>query len=361
MDIRLPHYTYNINMAKRKTLTKDFEELLKEGDLQKLKDIFDKCELDARGGYGKQTALAYDKCPHELAVWLVEQGAELQATDTWGNTPLHNRSRSIFGNIKSLLELGADVHDQSSSIGTPLHAAADSHNVENTLLLLEYGAKIDALNSKGYTPLEQALRTCNNIAIVRTARIAQIYLNAGAQITPGMRQSVTAIGEQFEFHRANFNKDSVDEVSKALDELYRMFGVEPVPKRILHDGRSAITTSAKTWQEQHEELWNLLVPSSGRAETIQGEVIRIAGRIGNELEGNGGINWDEDFRKMADAFLLFVKQGKQLSSSEVAEAEEIVEQVKRKTGNTARMFELGVKWVIDNPTPMKLPPVRYKR
>ncbi|SHN09667.1 hypothetical protein [Chitinophaga sp. CF418] len=121
---------------KRKTLSKDFKELLNKGNLQELKEVFNKCELDARGGYSKQTALAYDNCPHELAVWLVEQGADLQATDTWGNTPLHNRSRSIFGNIRSLLELGADIHDKSSSIGTPLHAAADSHNVENTALML---------------------------------------------------------------------------------------------------------------------------------------------------------------------------------------------------------------------------------
>ncbi|SDH19375.1 ankyrin repeat domain-containing protein [Chitinophaga filiformis] len=346
---------------KRKTLTNDFEELLSKGSLQQLKEVFDKCEIDARGGYSKKTALAYDNCPHELAVWLVEQGADLQATDTYGNTPLHNRSRSIFGNIKSLLELGADVSDKSSSVGTPLHAAADSHNVENTALLLQYGAQIDVLNSSGYTPLEQALRACNNIAIVRTAKISQMYLNAGVQVTPRMKEFVVEIGKQFEFHRANFNKDTVVEVSKALDELYRLFEVEPVAKRFLHDGKSPIITNAGTWQEQHEDLWNLLVPSSGPAETIQGEVIRIVGRIGNELECNGGINWDDDFKKMADAFLSFVKWGKQLSSSELAEVEEIVKDVKRKSGDTARMCELGVKWVIDNPSPLKLPAVEYKR
>jgi hypothetical protein len=47
---------------KRKTLPKDFEELLKKGDLEELKAVFDKYELDARGGYAKETALAYDRC-----------------------------------------------------------------------------------------------------------------------------------------------------------------------------------------------------------------------------------------------------------------------------------------------------------
>ena len=38
---------------KRVALPKDFEELLKKNDLDELKAVFVKCELDARGGYGK--------------------------------------------------------------------------------------------------------------------------------------------------------------------------------------------------------------------------------------------------------------------------------------------------------------------
>jgi hypothetical protein len=346
---------------KRKTLPKDFEDLLNEGNLQKLKEVFDKCEPDARGGYEKQTALAFDECPHELAKWLIEQGANLQATDTWGNTPLHNRSRSIYGNIQSLLELGADVNDESSSIGTPLHAAADAHNPENTALLLAHGARVDILNAEDYTPLEQALVTCSNIDIVSTAEIAKMYLDAGVPITPEMKEMVARIGKEFEFHRANFDSESVDEVSNALEELYGLFEVEPVSKRVLHDGKSRITIKTKTWQEQHQELWELLVPSSGPAATIQGEVIRITGRIANELEGNGGINWDGNYKKMADAFLAFIKEGVQLSASDMEEAESIIKEVKQKSGDTARLCELGVKWVKENPLPMKLPAVDYKR
>ncbi len=109
-------------------LPKIFEELLKEGDLSKLKSIFETCDLNARGGYAKQTALAFDECTDSLTRWLVAQGADLSATDTWGNTPLHTRSRSRLGRIEVLLELGADVNSGSASIGTPLHAAADSYN-----------------------------------------------------------------------------------------------------------------------------------------------------------------------------------------------------------------------------------------
>jgi|SRR5580765_627551 ankyrin repeat protein len=117
--------------AKRKTLPKDFELLLEKGTVAELKAVFDVCEIDARGGYSKQTALAFDKCPNDLARWLVAQGADLSATDTWGNTPLHSRARSRRSSMAVLLELGGDVNRASSSVGTPLHAAADSHNATN--------------------------------------------------------------------------------------------------------------------------------------------------------------------------------------------------------------------------------------
>jgi len=346
---------------KRTTLPKDFEELLTTADIPALKAVFKKCEVDARGDYSKQTALAYDTCPHELAAWLVEQGADIEATDTYGYTLLHSRSRSIHGNIKSLLALGADVHNATPSVGTPLHAAADAHNVENTALLLEHGASVDTVNKRGLTALEQALLTCNNIDIVKTLALAKLHLAAGARLSARMSELVGEIGKRFEFHRAGFNKDMIGEFNRALDGLYVLFGVEPVAKRVLHDGKAPINVSSTTWPKQHEELWELLVPSSGPAVAMQGEVIRISGRIAHELDGNGGGNWDSEYKKMADAFLVFVQQGQALPAAEMMELAGLVGEIKRKAGEPARLCELGVQWVLANPQPMALPAVEYER
>ncbi|MFC9712452.1 hypothetical protein ACFTRD_30475 [Paenibacillus sp. NPDC056933] len=68
------------------------------------------------------------------------------------------------------------------------------------------------------------------------AEISAILLNAGASVTPAMKESVKRIGKDFEFFREKFNKDSVDEVSEALLQLYRLFDVEPVANRIMHVG-----------------------------------------------------------------------------------------------------------------------------
>lgn len=354
---------------KRKTLPKDFEELLKKGDIQELIQLFDKCEIDARGGYSKGTALSFAECPHELAKWLVEQGADLEALNDYNYTPLQERSgRRFSSNITSLLELGANVNTNNSR-GTALHCAAKSHNAENIQILLEYGAEIEALVSEGYgekrydyTALELALMNCRNIDIEDTLEISKILLHAGTPKTEKMKALVTQIGKTFEHYRPNFYDESTEQTSNALEELYRIFEVEPVPRRIVYDGKSPITVKATTWQKQHEELWELLVPGRGAAQTVQGEVIRITGKVARELLDNGGGNWDIQFQKMVDGYFKYIQQENQLSMEEIEELTIITNEVKSKNSeNIYVMSELGVKWVLNNPTPIALTVTDYDR
>lgn len=359
-------------MAKKRiTLPKDFGELLKKGDIQELIKVFEKCEINAHGGYGKQTAVAFPECPHDLAKWLVEQGLDIETPNTYHYTPLQYRSTYAIGNIKSLLDLGASLHVNNRN-GTALHCAAKDHVVANVKLLIERGAVIDALaesslfsygpSGEAYTPLELALFTCNNIDIENTLEISKILLQKGAKRTERMKELVSKIGKEFEYVRPNFNKESVEQTSNALDELYHLFEVNSVPKRILHDGTSPININEATWQKQHEQLWELLVPASGNARTLQGEVIRISGRVTRELLDNGGMNWDSDFKLMATSLNGFIQHGNQLSEEEASELAKIVNEITRKNdSNIDRLSELLVKWVLHNPTPIALPQITYDR
>lgn len=349
-------------MAKRKTLPKDFEELLEKSDLAGLQAVFDQCEVDARGGYAKQTALAFDRCPDELARWLVSRGADLSARDNWRNTPLHSRARSYRSNIDVLLELGADVNATGPSVGTPLHAAAENQNALNAAKLVAHRAQVDARNQQGLTPLELALRGCVNAKVVEMVQLAKVLLAAGAERTPIMSNFVTEIGKRFEFHRARFDPESVGEASAALEQLYALFEVPPVPRRVVHDGKATITVKTTRWQQQHAELWNLLVPSSGPAATVQGEVIRIAGRLGREVLDNGACNWDEGFREMARALLAHVQTLTPLTEAELEGLRPIIRDLERRAdGDLERLTELAVAWVLRNPNPVPLPKPSYQR
>ncbi len=350
-------------MSKKKkiTLPKNIDEILKTADSASIISIFESCDLNARGGYSKQTLLAFDACPDDVARWLVSQGADLGAADTWGNTPLHTRARYGRGRIEMLLELGADLNSKNNYGYTPLHSAADSHNAANAKLLIASGADINAKNESGMTPLETGLYSCRNIDIEETVKLAKVFLDAGMEKTDRMKSMVEEIGKTFEFHREGFNPESVNDVSNALQNLYQLFEVSPVPRRQKYDGKSPIVAKSNGWQQQHTEFWELLVPSSGQANTVQGEAIRITGRISNELEGNGGINWDADFTKMADALLDMLNKGNALPEIDLSEAASTIKAVKKKTGDTSRLAQLAVQWVNQNPTPLKLEPQKYKR
>jgi hypothetical protein len=369
--------------AKRKTLPKDFAALLEGSDVESLKRVFDSCEVNARGGLTRQTALAFADCPDELTRWLVEQGADLGAEDSYGETPLHARAGHWKGRIALLVELGAEVNHTARGRATSLHRAAASGNLEAAKILLDHGARVDTVNNAGQTPLVFALQRCSNVTIERTAPMAELLLGAmpapaakprslinrlfgsdprqASPITPEMQAFVHRIGTNFEFHRSNFDPGSVDAVSSALEKLYALFEVPPVPRRILHDGTSPIAVGAGSWEEQHQALWELLVPSQGAATTVQGEVIRISGRISDELNRNGAANWDRDYRKMADAFLAHLQTARPLPAEVLENARQIVSEVKAQRGDPTRMGKLAVDWVRLNPEPIALPTPDYTR
>lgn len=349
---------------KKKTLPKNFDELIKEKDIENLKKVFDVCELDARGGYGKQTALSFYQIPDELVRWLVEKGADLDAVDVYERTALHNHSMMRSGKIDVFLALGANIEARDKYGDTALHFAAGSgFNVEAVKSLLAYNADADILNENKQTPLERALARANNIDLVNLVEISELLLRPGIEISSKMKEPIIRIGENFEFHRENFNKDFLPDTDKALNRLYEIYGVPPVKRRIMHDGYSPIKVKGATWEEQFDALWELLVPSGGSAKTVQGEVVRIAGKVRDEIYRNGGGNWDSDFKKMLDAYLLYLASGNVLSAAEMENAHQLIPEI-RKNGygdDLNFLCELATKWVSVNPDPVELEKPGYKR
>lgn len=348
---------------KRKTLPKDFEELLVSGDIEALKAVYDKCEINAYLGYDKETALFLRHIPDELTTWLISQGADINYGDSYGNTALHARA-GRGEDISLLIQLGADIEATSRWGDTPLHRAAGYRKVQAVKQLIELGASKTARNQMKLTPLESALSQCQNIDIPATAKVAQVFLQAGDEISPVAKDLVTAIGERFEFHRESFNQDYIEETDAGLSTLYEMFGVVPVKKLERHDGVSLISVSSETWQKQHQELWEYLVPGNGHAPTVQGEVIRITGRISYEVYNNGGTNWDKDFRTMLTALMQYFQSGVPLSNEDMelaAQAEAEIRPSGYGDDEPSWLCELAVKWVLNNLEPLPLGKVDYRR
>ena len=60
------------------------------------------------------------------------------------------------------------------------------------------------------------------------------------------------------------------------------------------------------YQLQHREacerIWEEMVPESGRAETLQGELLRQAEMLRYEAQFNGNMNWDDSY----ESFCSFI-------------------------------------------------------
>ena len=351
---------------KRVTLPKDFNELLTEGNIDQLKAVYDKCELTAHNGrYSLSTALHFGGVPDELVIWLVERGLDINIPDYYGATPLYRQAILGRDTVKLLLELGADIGKPNTYGESPLHVAAEFFHPKTVKLLIDKGADVNAKNDMGRTPLASVLMVCRGIYIAQTAEIASMLLDAGAKKTSAMKEKVENIGKDFEFHRESIHPDYIEAADKGLAKLYELFDVKPVAKRITHDGVSPILVKEGSWEEQYEELWSFLIPSSGAAKTVQGEVIRIPGRVRDELDRNGGVNWDRDYRKMLQALPQYLSLGSSLSEQELAETKELIGQVHGKDFDDEprldRLCQLAIAWIKQNPEPLLLEKTSYKR
>lgn len=352
---------------KRKTLPKDFSTQLKEAPLDRLIAVFDAVELNATGGLRKLPALFFPECPPALAAWLVAQGADVDARDSQGRTPLHHWVTAWSSHPEALLDLGADIGATDKAQKTPLHLAAGRQLVPSVALLLDRGADPRARDSRGTEPLETALVHTSNSTLARSAKVAHHLLEAGVPATQQHRAMVHRLGEAFESARDVFNPDFLEETEAALYELYTLFGVTPVPPLQRHDGVSPIQVPEGTWGAQHRALWDLLVPASGTANTVQGEIIRTSGKMADEIFRNGGANWDRGFSSMLLWTITQLGEGNPLPAPQLEEAAGLREAMRGGhclSGSAPapeRLQALAVHWVRLNRTPLPNSAPRFGR
>ncbi|UOP01653.1 ankyrin repeat domain-containing protein [Kingella potus] len=350
--------------GKRKTLPENIYEIIENKDFDIFKKTFEKCDINAyERDFIKKPVICFYSIPAEWIRWLIENGANIEAQDYYGRTALwYHASVNNVEKVRVLLELGADIHAVDQYQDTALHAANGKYEV--TAFLIEKGADIFAKNGRNQTPLLYMLERCQSIDIANVAKSAELLLKSGAKISKSAKEQVVRIGENFEFHRQNFNPEFFPETESGLQQLYSLFKVEPVAKRNMHDGISPITVPDGDFDQQFAYLWDFLVPSVGHAKSIQGEVIRITGKIRDEILRNGGGNWDKDFKKMLSAILDYFTQGNSLSNTEINKAQELKTLLYEGDDDgqdSLELAKLAILWVTQNPDVIPLEKVNYKR
>ena len=136
-------------------LNKDWEEM----DMSKIQDLIKMgADVEAKDERGRTPLHWASFWNHiETAKLLLERGADLEAKTNSGMTPLHWASyKDNIELAKLLLDSGADLEAKDSIGGTPLHWASEFNSIETAELLLERGADVEAKDDGGKIPLDRA-------------------------------------------------------------------------------------------------------------------------------------------------------------------------------------------------------------
>ena len=128
----------------------------------------------------------------EIALALLDHGADVNAQNDAGYTPLHRVSLSepvkVHRLAQLMLERGADVNARGKDKATPLHFASYMSKFPTARVLLDHGANIHAKNVQGQTPLHmvpQCVRVRHEIPeLVPRVEVAlvELLLSRGADV-----------------------------------------------------------------------------------------------------------------------------------------------------------------------------------
>lgn len=121
-------------------------------------------------------------------------------------------------------------------------------------------------------------------------------------------------------------------------------------------------------EKEFRALWQSLVPDSGQASTVQGELIRSIARLRDEAERNGNANWDEGYELFCD-FIEITTHSWRMSDPAVRERIETILNRIRQPEIAYRDYALfdelsdcAVEWCMRHPEPIPKPhdPKQYR-
>lgn len=139
---------------------------VQSGDVALAKELLDAgANLNAKNDVGHTPLhVAAIRGREVVAVALLEAGANPNAVDHDGKTPLHwaasyDEASGYEDIVKLLLDAGADPNARDGNGATPLHAAASVGNRANARLLLDAGANPNIQNHSHQTVLDIVIVT----------------------------------------------------------------------------------------------------------------------------------------------------------------------------------------------------------
>lgn len=259
---------------------------------------------------------------------------------------------------RKLLAAGVSPNIGDSDRATPLAIAADRGHLEIVRELLANGADPNLVNVDGIPPLHRATyQSTVRGGTPDHPRIVALLLDHGADpdhankhgVSPRQmaRHGDAALKKLFPKAKRKVGKDEWKaRRAPTVDE----FNGTPVPH---------------TFWTDHEQLWEKLVPPSGPAKTVQGEVIRITGKLTREAFRNGNMNWDVDCTRLWRFVAKTLDDAETFTTAERKQIKAWVQTIIRDrqdpdtdpdTSPYYRVTEMAVRWALAHPKAIRHTP-----
>lgn len=164
----------------------------KKGNLARIQRLVTPENINCRDAQGRNSTplhLAAGYNNYEVAEYLLENGADVNAQDKGGLIPLHNASSYGHLDIAALLIKHNTKVNATDKWGfTPLHEATQKGRTQLCALLLAHGADPFTKNQEGQTPIE--LATAEDVKCLLQDAMT-VSLTTGAGSTTGAKATLT--------------------------------------------------------------------------------------------------------------------------------------------------------------------------
>ena len=202
--------------------------------LKKVYDLLDfGADVNAKNGYGT-TPLhwAARKGHTDVAKLLIEHGADVNAKEDYrGETPLHWAKDANIAQV--LIEHGADVKAKSRWDTTPLHEASSMGHTDVAKLLIDHGADMNAKDKDGRTPLLWAAYNGHTdvVKILKEASSAALRSEKRAKIEESKKEFQTErqdLAKKLQEIRKEYGHEGkkIAEKNRVVRELRKKAGLE---------------------------------------------------------------------------------------------------------------------------------------